>query len=76
MKYPIPSHNASRGFSLVELMVAITFFGILMLGFLTVFPLGLRTVQKGENLSTATSLMQDQIERLKTREARKAGDVC
>jgi prepilin-type N-terminal cleavage/methylation domain-containing protein len=63
---PISTRNASRGFSLVELMVAITFFGVLMLGFLTVFPLGFRTVQKGEKLTIATSLAQDEIERLKT----------
>jgi prepilin-type N-terminal cleavage/methylation domain-containing protein len=66
VKYPITSHNASRGFSLVELMVSITFFGILMLGFLTVFPLGFRTVQKGEKMTVATSLAQDELERLKT----------
>jgi len=40
--------------------------GILMLGFLSVFPMGLRTVEKGERMSVATSLAQDEIERLKT----------
>lgn len=53
------------GFSTVELMVAISFFGILMLGFIAVFPLGLRTVEKGERMTMASSLAQDEIERLK-----------
>ena len=58
--------NSSRGFSLVELTIAITFFGILMLGFLMTFTLGYRTVQKSEKLTIATSYAQDEIERLKT----------
>ena len=57
--------GSERGFSLVELMVAITFFGILMLGFLAIFPLGMRSVEKGEKLTVASSLAQDEIERLK-----------
>ena len=57
--------GSERGFSLVELMVAITFFGILMLGFLAIFPLGMRSVDKGEKLTVASSLAQDEIERLK-----------
>jgi Tfp pilus assembly protein PilV len=61
-----PRRPANGGFSAVELMVAITFFGVMMLGFLTVFPLGLRTVSKGEKLTVATSLAQDELERLKT----------
>jgi prepilin-type N-terminal cleavage/methylation domain-containing protein len=58
--------NSNRGFSLVELTIAITFFGILMLGFLMTFPLGYRTVQKSEKLTIATSYAQDELERLKT----------
>jgi type II secretory pathway pseudopilin PulG len=58
--------ESSPGFSLVELTVAITFFGVLMLGFLMTFPLGYRTVQKSEKLTIATSYAQDEIERLKT----------
>ncbi|MEB3323315.1 MAG: type II secretion system protein [Synechococcaceae cyanobacterium] len=57
---------SSRGFSLIELTIAISFFGILMLGFLMTFPLGYRTVQKSEMLTVATSHAQDEIERLKT----------
>ena len=59
------NRGSERGFSLVELMVAITFFGILMLGFLAIFPLGMRSVDKGEKLTVASGLAQDEIERLK-----------
>jgi len=60
------SAASSRGFSLIELTVAISFFGVLMLGFLMTFPLGYRTVQKSEKLTIATSYAQDELERLKT----------
>lgn len=58
--------TSEAGFSAVEMMVAVVFFGILMLGFIGVFPMGLRTVEKGERMSVATSLAQDELERLKT----------
>jgi prepilin-type N-terminal cleavage/methylation domain-containing protein len=58
--------SSTRGFSLIELTIAISFFGILMLGFLMTFPLGYRTVQKSEKLTIATSYAQDELERLKT----------
>ncbi|NNE44600.1 MAG: prepilin-type N-terminal cleavage/methylation domain-containing protein [Gemmatimonadetes bacterium] len=56
----------NAGFSLIELMVSITMMGMLMLGFMSVFPLGLRTVMKGERMTVATSIGQDELERLKT----------
>ncbi len=58
--------DLDSGFTVVELIVGITILGILMLGFLSVFPLGMRTVQKSEMLSCATGLAQDELERLKT----------
>jgi Tfp pilus assembly protein PilV len=60
------ARRSDAGFSAVELMISIVFFGILMLGFLAVFPLGTRTVAKGERMSVAASLAQDELERLKT----------
>jgi type II secretory pathway pseudopilin PulG len=60
------SGKTQAGFSAVELIIAITFFGILMVGFVGVFPLGMRTVEKGERMTLASSLAQDEIERLKT----------
>jgi Tfp pilus assembly protein PilV len=58
--------TSQAGFSAVEMIVAVVFFGILMLGFVGVFPMGLRTVQRGERMTVATSLAQDELERLKT----------
>lgn len=57
---------SEAGFSAVEMIVAVVFFGLLMLGFIGVFPMGLRTVEKGERMSVATTLAQDEVERLKT----------
>ena len=57
--------TSERGFSLIELMVSIAFFGLLMLGFLSIFPLGLRSVEKGERMTYASSLAQDEMERLR-----------
>jgi len=64
------------GFTAVELIIAITFFGILMVGFLGVFPLGMRTVEKGERMTMASSMAQDEIERLKTLELTDADLVA
>jgi hypothetical protein len=47
-------------------MVGITILGVMMLGFMAVFPLAGRSVSKGEDLSIAASLAQDRLERLKT----------
>lgn len=63
---PPRSGKTQAGFSAVELIIAITFFGILMVGFIGVFPLGMRTVEKGERMTLASSLAQDEVERLKT----------
>lgn len=67
MKPDIRSDAVKRegGFSAVELMLAMSLFGILMMGFLAVFPLGMRSVEKGERMTVASSLAQDEIERLK-----------
>jgi prepilin-type N-terminal cleavage/methylation domain-containing protein len=69
-RYRAMSHTRGRapdsGFTVVEILVGITILGILMLGFLSVFPMGMRTVNKSEMLSNATGLAQDELERLKT----------
>lgn len=62
---PARRRCAQAGFSAVETIVAVVLFGILMLGFAGVFPMGMRTVEKGERMSVGTSLAQDEIERLK-----------
>jgi Tfp pilus assembly protein PilV len=59
-----PSRNEG-GFSLVEVMIAMAFFGVTMLGLLSVFPMGARSVQKSEKLTVATGYAEDELERLK-----------
>jgi len=61
----VPAGRADEGFSAVELILALSLFGILMMGFLAVFPLGMRSVEKGERMTVASSLVQDEMERLK-----------
>ena len=60
-----PARLGQAGFSAVELIVSVVIFGILMLGFAGVFPMGMRAVEKGERMAVATSLAQDEIERIK-----------
>ena len=57
--------GSTAGFTAVELMVSIAFFGILVLGFLNLFPMGMRTIEKGERISVASSLVQNGLERVK-----------
>jgi prepilin-type N-terminal cleavage/methylation domain-containing protein len=59
------TQDQKTGFTVVEILVGITILGILMMGFLSVFPLGMRTMQKSEMLSCASGLAQDELERLK-----------
>ena len=64
--FPGPrSRRDSEGFTAVELMVGITMLGILVLGFLTVFPMGMRTIEKGEKMTVASNLAQNELERIK-----------
>jgi Tfp pilus assembly protein PilV len=62
---PRDAGSGQAGFSAVKTIVAVVLFGILMLGLVGIFPLGLRTVEKGEGMTAASSLAQDEIERLK-----------
>jgi len=59
------TRSGEAGFSAVETIVAVVLFGIVMLGFAGIFPLGIRTIEKGERMTIATSLAQDEIERLR-----------
>jgi type II secretory pathway pseudopilin PulG len=63
---PPRAGDRAAGFTAVELMIGIAFFGILVMGFLNVFPLGVRTIEKGELMTVASSLAQNQLEQIKT----------
>jgi prepilin-type N-terminal cleavage/methylation domain-containing protein len=54
----------SKGFSLIELLVALVFMGIGLLGVAAVFPLGTRFVNSSKITSTAIALSREKIEEL------------
>lgn len=57
--------RGARGFSLVEVMVAITIIGIGVLSLASLFPLSMRKVTRGDLESRATFHAQAKIEELK-----------
>ena len=56
----------SRGFSLIELLFALVFLGIGLLGVAAVFPLGTRFVNSSKITSMAVALSREKIEELQT----------
>lgn len=56
----------SKGFSLIELLFALVFLGIGLLGVAAVFPLGTRFVNSSKITSTAVALSREKIEELQT----------
>ena len=57
--------KSSRGFSLVEVMIAITIIGVGVLSLASLFPLAMRKVSRGDLESRATFHAQAKIEELK-----------
>ena len=57
--------KVSRGFSLVEVMVAITIIGVGVLSLASLFPIAMRKVSHGDLESRATFHAQSKIEELK-----------
>jgi len=58
--------RGSKGFSLIELLFALVFLAIGLLGVATVFPLGTRFVNSSKIMSTAVALSREKIEELQT----------
>lgn len=56
----------TKGFSLIELLFALVFLGIGLLGVAAVFPLGTRFVNSSKITSTAVALSREKIEELQT----------
>jgi prepilin-type N-terminal cleavage/methylation domain-containing protein len=65
---PLPPRrpNARAGFSVIELMVALTILGIGILGLANVFPLGSQTQLKDRMRTSAADLAQQKMEQLRT----------
>ena len=62
---PVAARKSSRGFSLVEVMIAITIIGVGVLSLASLFPLAMRKVTHGDLESRATFHAQAKIEELK-----------
>lgn len=58
--------RGSRGFSLIELLFALVFLAIGLLGVAAVFPLGTRFVNSSKIMSTAVAFSREKIEELQT----------
>lgn len=62
-------HPASRGgnggFTLVEMMIALVLFGVGMMALAQVLPRGLSVRDKARRMSVATSMAQEEVERLR-----------
>ena len=56
----------SKGFSLLELLFALVFLGIGLLGVAAVFPLGTRFVNASKITSTAVALAREKMEELQS----------
>ena len=56
--------GAGRGFSLVELLVALVFLGIGIMAVAALFPLATKNVNEGKLLTTAVGQAQEKIEEL------------
>jgi prepilin-type N-terminal cleavage/methylation domain-containing protein len=64
---PLPPRKpaASAGFSVIELMVALTILGLGILGLANVFPLGAQTQTKDRMRTSGTDLAQQKMEQLR-----------
>jgi type IV pilus assembly protein PilV len=60
-----PPLSSSRGFTLVELMIALLVFGIGIVALAQSLPNGVRVRDRARRMSVATNLAQQQVERLR-----------
>jgi len=60
------NQNNQKGFILIEILAAVTIFGLMFLPVAHLFFYNIRTTVHCNELSIATSLAQDKIERLKS----------
>lgn len=57
--------GGNRGFTLVEMMIALVLFGVGMMALAQVLPRGLSVRDKARRMSVATSMAQEEVERLR-----------
>jgi prepilin-type N-terminal cleavage/methylation domain-containing protein len=56
---------SNRGFTLVEMMIALVLFGVGMMALAQVLPRGLSVRDKARRMTVATSMAQEEVERLR-----------
>lgn len=57
--------GGNRGFTLVEMMIALVLFGVGMMALAQVLPRGLSVRDKARRMSVASSMAQEEVERLR-----------
>ena len=57
---------SNKGFTLIELVVSIALLGFLVMGSAQIFPRALSLISRGESLTNAANLAQDQMEAMLT----------
>lgn len=57
--------GSNRGFTLVEMMIALVLFGVGMMALAQVLPRGLSVRDKARRMSVASSMAQEEVERLR-----------
>jgi len=75
MQTVIINSNGSRGFSLIEIIFAITLLGVGLLGLATIIPFGIRGVDQSEKRTIATNLVNEGLEQLKAAEFKNLVDT-
>jgi len=58
--------NCQKGFTLIEILAAVTIFGIMLLPISNLFFYNIKTTVQSHKISIATAIAQDKIEQLKS----------
>ena len=62
----VPQIGTNRGFTLVEMMIALVLFGVGLMALAQALPNGLSVRDKARRMSVATALAQESVEQLRT----------
>ncbi len=62
---PIPGSRRRRGFSLIEVMIAMVVLGIILLTLISVFVYGYNVIARTKQLAIATQVCQAEVERIR-----------